>query len=125
MTVANENRIVSMDEVPQLSWEIQGHIFNTNVRVLKLANCHIILRVDWLKTLSPVTFDFNKQTLHFIHEGEAISLHRVTSNASLRVTGVELLDDFTSMEDPWMAQLNSLSRQTMEGKVPKSIRKLI
>lgn len=70
------------------------------MRVLKLADCQIVLGVDWLRTLSPVTFDFNKLTLQFNHEGKTISLQGVSNNASLRVIGVDLLDDFTNIEDP-------------------------
>ena len=31
-----------------------------DLRVLKLGGCDIVLGVDWMRTVSPLTFDFNK-----------------------------------------------------------------
>lgn len=61
--VTNGNRTISMDEVSQLSWEMQNQRFSADPRVLKLADCQMVLGVDWLKDLSPVTFDFKNLTL--------------------------------------------------------------
>lgn len=60
--VANDNKTVSIDEVSQFSWEIQAHRFKADLRELKLADCQMILGVDWLRDLSPVTFDFRGLT---------------------------------------------------------------
>jgi len=39
---------------------MQGHTFQANLRVLELGGCDIVLGVDWMKTVSPLTFNFNK-----------------------------------------------------------------
>ena len=34
--------------------------FRANMRILKLGGYNIILGVDWMSTVSPLTFNFNK-----------------------------------------------------------------
>lgn len=63
----------------------------------------MVLRVDWLKELNPFTFDFTNLTLHFNYHGESILLQGVTNGALLRVVVVEFLEDFSNLEDEWMA----------------------
>lgn len=74
VTVSNGNKTVSRDEVSQLEWEMQKFIFKADLRVLRLAGCQMVLGVDWLRTLIPVTFDFKKLTLQFLYKGKSISL---------------------------------------------------
>lgn len=78
---------------------MQNHRFIANIRVLKLAGCQMVLGVDWLKDFGHVTFDFKNLTLQFNHQGKTILLKGVTNSASLRVIGVELLNDFSNPED--------------------------
>lgn len=72
----------------------------------------MVLGLDWLRNLSPTTFDFKDLTLQFIHEGKPIQLRGTTNRASLRVIDVELLEEITTLEVSWMDHLSS-----MQGKL--------
>jgi len=39
---------------------MQGKEFKADLRILKLGGCDIVLGVDWMRTVSPLVFDFNK-----------------------------------------------------------------
>lgn len=64
-------------------------------------------------------------TLHFTHQGESVLLQGTTDCASLQVIGVELLDDITRIEDPWMAHLNNIHSNPVEGQILTPIKKLL
>lgn len=100
---------------------MQGHQFMADVRVLKLADCQMVLGVNSLRDLSPVTFNFRNLTLQFTHEGVTIQLQGTTNRASLRVIGVEVLEEFTNLEDPWMAQLNIMQGKLTSKHIPSPI----
>lgn len=53
---------------------MQGHKFTVDVQVLKLGGYDMVLGVDWLTGISPVTFDFLKLTLQFTHKGTNLLL---------------------------------------------------
>ena len=42
------------------SGSMQGQEFTMDLRVLELGGCNIILGVDWMGIVSPLTFNFNK-----------------------------------------------------------------
>lgn len=63
ITVANGNKTIRRTEVHQLNWEVQGHTFISDVRVLKLEEYQMVLGVNWLREINPVTFDFRRLTL--------------------------------------------------------------
>ena len=44
------------------------------MRLLKLRGCHIVLGVDWMKGLSPISFDFNKMEVSLEREGRRVVL---------------------------------------------------
>lgn len=85
----------------------------------------MVLGVDWLRDISPVTFDFRGLTLQFSYEGKRVTLHGMTNGISLRVIGVDFLDDITNGRGSWATQLNSLTGEPMEVIVPMLIQKLI
>jgi len=53
---------------------MQGEQFVTDLRLLKLGGCDIVLRVDWMKTISPISFNFNKLEVSFDRNGNKLTL---------------------------------------------------
>lgn len=53
---------------------MQGHKFVHGVHVLDLEPYDLILGVDWMKSYSPMTFDFRELKLTFVKEGQRILL---------------------------------------------------
>ena len=58
--VANGNRMYSHYKCVDFKWFMQGQEFFMDLSVLELGGCDIVLGVDWMRTVSPLTFDFNK-----------------------------------------------------------------
>lgn len=73
-TIANGNKMVSRFKCPDFRWVMQGHEFNTDLQILKLGDCHVVLGVDWMKMVSPFIFDFNKLEVTFGLAGKRITL---------------------------------------------------
>ena len=44
------------------------------MRLLQLGGCDVVLEVDWMKGVSPISFDFNKMELAFEKEGMRMTL---------------------------------------------------
>ena len=53
---------------------MQGERFKANIRLLKLGGCQIVLGVDWLRKVSPVSFNFNKMEVTLAKGGRRITL---------------------------------------------------
>ena len=51
-----------------------GHAFVVDLRILRLGGCHIVLGVDWMRTVSPLVFDFNTLEVTFDTGGHKITL---------------------------------------------------
>lgn len=47
--VANREVLLCESEVPNLSWWVQGHTFEYNMKVLPLGGYDAILGMDWLE----------------------------------------------------------------------------
>ena len=60
VTVANGSKMYSHNQCKGFRWLMQGQEFQVDLRVLELGGCDIVLGVDWMRTVSPLTFNFNK-----------------------------------------------------------------
>ena len=68
--VANGNKAVSKSACLGFCWEMHGEIFEADLRLLKFGGCHIVLGVDWMKGVSPISFDFNKMEVSLLKRKE-------------------------------------------------------
>ena len=48
---------------------MNGENFSTDLRLLKLGSRDVVLGVDWMKGISPISFDFNKMEVTFEKDG--------------------------------------------------------
>ena len=55
---------------------MQGEKFETDLRLLQLGGCDVVLGVDWMKGVSPISFDFNKMEVSFENEGRKMTLSK-------------------------------------------------
>ena len=60
VTVANGHKMFSHCKCLDFTWMMQEYEFKVDLRVLELGGYDIVLGVDWMRTISPLTFDFNK-----------------------------------------------------------------
>lgn len=85
----------------------------------------MVIVVDWLKEISSVTFDFHKLTLQFSHGGTNLMLQGTHDGDSLRVIGLEILDDILGIEDPWVAHLKSIQCEPIEAEIPPEVGRMV
>ncbi|XP_026383549.1 uncharacterized protein LOC113279048 [Papaver somniferum] len=74
VTVANGDTTVSHGVCPNLHWSMQGYKFDSDLRVLPLGGCDMVLGVDWLKGLGDVVFNLADLKVSFQHQGAHITL---------------------------------------------------
>ena len=60
ITVANGNKMYSHNKCRAFKWVMQGQEFTVDLRIPELGGCDVVLKVDRMRTVSPLTFDFNK-----------------------------------------------------------------
>lgn len=65
VAVANGEKVISKFAFVNFHWDMQKEQFVTDLRLLKLRGCDVVLGVDWMKTISPISFDFNKLEVTF------------------------------------------------------------
>jgi len=68
-------RMVSHRRCVGFKWLMSGQEFLANLRILKLGGCHVVLGVDWMKSVSPLVFDFNTLEVTFRWEDQQVTLH--------------------------------------------------
>jgi hypothetical protein len=97
--------------VKELHWYIQGHSFSTDMIVLDMLPYDAILGFDWLKANSPMTCDWQAQTIQFNHKGKQIVLQGLkhTDQPVQNITAKQVYKS-TKGNDIWaFVILNSIS----------------
>ncbi|XP_074282563.1 uncharacterized protein LOC141607104 [Silene latifolia] len=65
VTVANGETIISKSMCQGFKWHIQGHGFATDVKLVPLGGCEMVLGIQWLESLGPVLWDFKQIRMEF------------------------------------------------------------
>lgn len=74
VTVANGEKIPCNKVVEYGQWLMEGRKFSADLNVIPLGGYDIILGVKWMKTVSPVTFDFFDQKISINWNKEKLTL---------------------------------------------------
>ncbi|KAF8409892.1 hypothetical protein HHK36_002410 [Tetracentron sinense] len=69
VTIAKSERIQSMAVCRNFQWVMQGSTFETEMRLLSLGGCDMVLGVQCLSTLGPIMWDFEKLRMEFTSYG--------------------------------------------------------
>ena len=83
--IANGKELAYNQWIPAMKWSMQGYQFLYNVYVLDLEPYDLILGVDWMKSYSPMTFDFKELTLSFENEGENVLLRNDSQTSQVKM----------------------------------------
>ncbi|XP_052173263.1 uncharacterized protein LOC127788712 [Diospyros lotus] len=108
VTVANGSKMISKYRCRDFTWRMQGHEFTTELRILHLGGCHIVSGVDWMKTVSPLIFDFNTLEVAFEKEGKRLTLIGCLEEGECKVISSSNLKKLTEHGGAAIAQLHSL-----------------
>lgn len=91
VTVANNNKVMSKSACVGFCWEMHGEEFEVDLLLLKPGGCDIVLGVDWMKIVSPISFDFNKMEVTFEKDGRKMTLTgSMETRACKMITGRRL-----------------------------------
>lgn len=59
---------------PHFTWEVQGTKISSDVHLLPIEGCDLVLGVQWLRTLGPITMDFSLLYPSFKYMGQQVLL---------------------------------------------------
>lgn len=79
VTVANGEKLHCNKKVESGQWSMEGRSFNTTLNVIPLGGYDIILGVSWMKSVSPITFDFYNQSISINWNKERLTLRQESS----------------------------------------------
>ncbi|KAL5727540.1 hypothetical protein ACHQM5_000724 [Ranunculus cassubicifolius] len=74
---------------PSFTWEIQGSTFVSDVRILPLGGCDLVLGVQWLREISPVLMDFTSLQMEFQHNNHTVQLRGDTVPAKAKLMSLQ------------------------------------
>ncbi|CAA7019723.1 unnamed protein product [Microthlaspi erraticum] len=90
VTVADGRRIAIQGHIDNFRWTFHGTTFESDVMVIPLGGCDMVLGVQWLHTLGPITFDFKKLEMSFKWEARKILLHGIKQDSVRHVKAAKL-----------------------------------
>lgn len=77
VAVADGSRIAVCGKIDNFKWQFQGVSFQADFMVIPLG-CHdVVLGVQWLRTLGPITWDFWKLEMQFKLKKTKVLLHGI------------------------------------------------
>lgn len=65
VSVADGTKIAVCGKITNFKWSFQGHQFQSDVMVIPLGGHDMVLGVQWLSKLGPITWDFEKLIMEF------------------------------------------------------------
>ncbi|KAG8391002.1 hypothetical protein BUALT_Bualt01G0142700 [Buddleja alternifolia] len=74
VSVADGNKFFSQAVCKQFSWRMQGVNFFTDLMVLPLGGCEMVLGIQWLITLGDISWNFHQLRMEFQYEGKKVAL---------------------------------------------------
>jgi hypothetical protein len=80
--VANGAIISTKGEVKNLLVETQGHKFHIDFSLLELGGGGVVLGTQWLRTLGVISWDFEKLSMGFKHQGKQVWLQGIKTGQS-------------------------------------------
>lgn len=79
VTVADGNHISCNHVCKNFSWGMDSREFKTEVMLISLGSCDMVLGIQWLSTLGPIYRDFKQLKMEFIYNDIPVSLKGVPS----------------------------------------------
>ena len=83
VSVANGQKLLSTHECPQFVWNMHIHKFVSDVMILPLGGCDMVLGIQWLTTLDDIKWNFKKLVMEFEYKMKKVVL-RGTRDITLK-----------------------------------------
>ncbi|KAJ7960249.1 Ty3/gypsy retrotransposon protein [Quillaja saponaria] len=84
VTVANGEKVKIQHQCNQSKWQMQKRAFQADFLVMPLGGCHMVLGIQWLSTLGPILWDFDRMTMLF-WKGQASIMLQGSGNREVGV----------------------------------------
>ena len=70
VSVADGNTLAISSMVKKFSWQLQQSTFNSDVMLLPLGGCDLVLRIEWLVSLGDIMWNFDRLVMDFSLKGK-------------------------------------------------------
>ncbi|GKF30895.1 glycoside hydrolase, catalytic domain-containing protein, partial [Tanacetum coccineum] len=87
-----ERQLVSVSECKGFSWKLRGETFTTDVMLLPLGGCDMVLGIQWLSTLGDIKCNFKELKMEFVYNQNKIALRGTHKSVVQVVTGKKQLN---------------------------------
>lgn len=95
--VANGSSVSCEWVCKQFAWKLQGMEFVTDVLLLPLGNCDMVMGIQWLETLGEIRWDFKELKMEFTLHGKRHVLRgSVSKGVELKTTSEKHLSKLLS-----------------------------
>ncbi|GKC50171.1 putative mitochondrial protein [Tanacetum coccineum] len=81
VSVANGHVMSSVYECKNFKWSLQGQVYETDVMILPLGGCEMVLEIQWLATLGKIQCDFKNLVIEIVVKGQRCILRGTTQSA--------------------------------------------
>lgn len=104
----------------------QGYKFKTDIRIIPLQRCDVVLGIQWLKTLGDCVFNFGQVTISFVKEGKRISLKGTRDGYGSSISMISARDSgfaggYGKEQVSLTAYLFQVTQQNEEAQLPAPI----
>lgn len=127
--VANGQRLHCNKIVRNLAWQVPGHTFHTDLRVLPLDAYDGVLGMDWLSAHSPMNCHWQLKTIAFETEGKTVQLQGVRTTDLPPISELDAyeLHRMEVANDIWTAALVTVEPAVKENTepIPSNIQKVL
>ncbi|GJZ09113.1 reverse transcriptase [Tanacetum coccineum] len=74
VTMADDNNLVTTSEGRNFKWQFDNTTFTTDVMLLPLGGCKMVLGIQWLATLGDIKCNFKELRMELKYEGKKVQL---------------------------------------------------
>ena len=95
VSVADGTKIEVCGKVDKFQWSFRGHQFEADFMVIPLGGHDVVLGVQWLSGLGPITWDFQKLEMEFKWGTKRVALRGISPNSvrEIKAKRVEAMRD--------------------------------
>ncbi|GJS64833.1 reverse transcriptase [Tanacetum coccineum] len=84
ITMAGGNQLVSVSECKGFTWQLKGETFVTDVLLLLLGGCEMVLGIQWLATLCDIKCNFKALRMEFVHNNKKLVIKVPQQRSALK-----------------------------------------
>ncbi|GKC19510.1 transposon ty3-G gag-pol polyprotein [Tanacetum coccineum] len=84
VTLGGNKQLISASECKNFEWQLQGETFNTDMMILTLGVCKMVLGIQWLATHGDIKCNFSQLRMELMYKNKRMTL-RCTLKAAMHL----------------------------------------